>query len=167
MAHTNHPMTRLSSHTTANLLKGSAILWGIWGMVHLGVGLLIVWQAGAGHIADAIHGMTPAVDLTTLQIDYPASVGAIIQQHGWNLGWFGVVTLIGSVYIWKQNIMAIFATAVVGGLADIGYFVFIDLAGLALPPGPQMTYICGLAIVLSFYAYFQGSLRGSGVVTPS
>ena len=160
-------MTRLSSKATVNLLKVSAILWAVWGLVHLSVGVLIMWQVGVGQLVDAIHGITPAVDIAMLQIAYPDSVGAIIQQHGWNLCWFGVVTLIGSGYIWKQNIPAIFATAIIGGLADVGYFVFIDFAGLALPPGPQMTYICGAAIVLSVYAFFQGSLRDSRVVTQS
>ncbi len=160
-------MTRLSPKATANVLKVSAILWGIWGLVHVGVGMLIMWQTSVGQIADAIHGITPAVDMATLQMAYPASVGAIMQQHGWNLAWFGVVTLIGGGYIWKQNVMAIFATALVGGLADFGYFIFIDLAGLALPPGPQMTYICGAAIVLSVYAFFRGSLRNSCMVTSS
>ena len=160
-------MARLSSKATGNLLKVSATLWAVWGLVHLCVGMLIMWQAGVGQLADAIHGITPAVDIETLRIAYPASVGAIIQQHGWNLCWFGVVTLVGSVYVWKQNISAIFATAIVGGLADIGYFVFVDFAGLALPPGPQMTYICGAAIVLSLYAFFQGSLRDSRVVMQS
>jgi len=42
--------------------------------------------------------------------------------------------------------------AFLGGFADLGYFLFVDLAGYADPPGPQMTYICATAIALSLYA---------------
>lgn len=44
----------------------------------------------------------------------------------------------------------------VGGLLDVGYFVFIDLGGYNnFVPGTVMTIISARAITSSFYAYFK------------
>ena len=55
----------------------------------------------------------------------------------------------------EKNAIAIWLAILIGGLGDLGYFMFIDLADLAIPPGPQMTWISGLAIILSLYVYFR------------
>ena len=59
------------------------------------------------------------------------------------------------IVIWKHKSWAILLASLVGGLGDLGYFLFIDLANLAIPPGPQMTWISGLAVVLGLYVYFR------------
>ena len=145
-------MSQLNHSTTRTLLKISASLWVSWGVVHTLAGILTI----SGDTATAAAGIADAVDPATLAMDYPDAVGAIINQHGFNLLWAGVVTIIGGIYIWRESIAAIFVSALVGGLLDIGYFIFIDLGGYNnFVPGTVMTIISGLAIVLSFYAYFQ------------
>ncbi|MEM6715184.1 MAG: hypothetical protein AAGD09_12490 [Cyanobacteria bacterium P01_F01_bin.56] len=134
------------------LLKTSAILWVIWGLVHAFAGVMTI----SGDTATATAGIADAVDPATLAMDYPDAVGAIINQHGFNLLWAGVVTIIGGIFIWRKSVIAIFVTALVGGLLDLGYFIFIDLGGYNhFVPGTVMTIISATAIVLSFYAYFQ------------
>jgi CHASE2 domain-containing sensor protein len=89
-------------------------------------------------------------------MDYPDAVGALLGQHGFNLFWFGIVTLICAFFIWRRNTNAIFLAAIVGGLADIGYFLFLDLGGFVnFVPGTVMTLFSAAAIILSFYAYFK------------
>ncbi|MCG8467654.1 MAG: hypothetical protein MJB57_05505, partial [Gemmatimonadetes bacterium] len=104
---------------------------------------------------EALHGIAGRVDLSSLQMSYPSAVVATLEQHAFNLGWFGLVTLVGSVYVWRRSVAAIFLCALVGGLGDLGYFLFIDLGDLAVPPGPQMTWISGSAIVSSLLVYFR------------
>ena len=134
------------------LLKISAILWVIWGLVHAFAGIMTI----SGDTAIATAGIADAVDPTTLEMDYPDAVGAIINQHGFNLLWAGVVTIIGGIFIWRKSVAAIFVTALVGGLMDLGYLIFIDFGGYnKFVPGTVMTIISATAIVLSFYAYFQ------------
>ena len=83
-------------------------------------------------------------------------VGAIIQQYGSNLGWIGLVTLVCAIFIWRRSVVAVFLAALVGGLADVGYFLFLDLGGFVnFVPGSIMTIFSGTAILLSFYAYFS------------
>ena len=146
-------MPQLSQQTNHTLLKISAVLWVIWGVVHGLAGILTI----SGDTASAISGIADGVDPTLLAMEYPDAVGGIINQHGFNLLWGGVVTIIGGVFIWRKSVAAIFVSALVGGLLDVGYFIFIDLGGYNnFVPGTVMTIISASAVVLSFYAYSKG-----------
>jgi len=135
---------------TSLLLKSSVVLWIIWGVVHILFGVLII-NGDAGFGVQAIGN---AAELP--QINYPDALGAIMNQHGWNLVWFGVVTIIGAIFIWRGSYTAIWVSAMVGGLADLGYFIFLDLGGyVKFFPGTLMTIIALAAIVLSFIVYFK------------
>ncbi len=138
------------------LFKVSAVLWIIWGVVHIFAGAITVYFINANDMSSAVSGIADAVDPTTLQMNYPAAAGAVIAQHGFNLFWIGIVTLISAFYIWKGNRNAIFLAAICGGLADLGYFLFLDLGGFVnFVPGTVMTIFSASAIILSFYANFK------------
>lgn len=142
----------LNRRKSSTALKISAILWVIWGVVHALAGILTI----SGDTASATMAIADGVDPAVLAIAYPDAVSAIINQHGFNLLWGGVVTIVGGVFIWRQNVAAIFISALVGGLLDVGYFIFIDLGGYnKFVPGTVMTIISATAIALSFYVYFQ------------
>jgi hypothetical protein len=127
----------------------------VWGLVHTLAGVLTISAVVSDNTVQAVTSIADGVDPVLLEIEYPDAVGGIIGQHGFNLLWFGIVTIIGAVFIWRQNALAIFMTAMVGGLADVGYFIFIDLAGYAnFVPGTVMTIVSASAIILSFIAYF-------------
>ncbi len=131
-------------------LKVSAILWIVWGIVYLLAGIVTIG-------VDATTGFQgiAAVGPEELVADYHPAVEAVLNQHGWNLLWAGAVTIVGAVFIWRQNITAIWVTALVGGLVDVGYLVFIDLGGFGIFfPGTSMTIVSASAIVLSFWAWF-------------
>lgn len=139
-------------------LKISASLWVIWGIVHMLAGILTMNFVLSGNIAQGFSGIADAVDPATLQLDYPDAVGAVLGQHGFNLFWIGTVTLICAYLIWRKRKNAIFLAAIVGGLADLGYFLFLDLGGYVnFVPGTVMTLISSAAIILSFYAYFRNA----------
>lgn len=135
------------------LPKISAVSWFIWGFVHAFAGVMVI----GGDATAAVQAIADAVSADTLAMSYPDAVGGIINQHGWNLLWFGVATAVGAIFIWRNSVTAIFITAMVGGLADLGYFIFLDLAGYVnFVPGTVMTIVSSLAIILSFVAYYQG-----------
>lgn len=138
------------------LLKTSAVLWIIWGLVHILAGVLTMRGILTGDISSSVAGISDAIDPSTLQMDYPKAAGAIIGQHGFNLFWIGIVTFISAFYVWKGNKSAIFLAAITGGLADLGYFLFMDLGGFVnFVPGTVMTIVSSLAIILSFYVHLQ------------
>lgn len=133
------------------LLRVAAVLWVIWGLVHMLGGVLTM----SGTTTEAVQGIADAVEPATLELDYPDAVGAIINQHGFNLFWIGAVTLVCAWFIWRRSVLAVFLAALVGGLADVGYFVFLDLGGhVNFVPGTLMTIFSSTAIVTSFIAYF-------------
>lgn len=138
------------------LLKTAAILWIIWGLVHILAGVMTMQGILTNDIAASIAGIADAIDSETLQMNYPEAAGAIIGQHGFNLFWIGIVTFICGFFIWKGSKNAIFLAAITGGLADLGYFLFMDLGGYVnFVPGSVMTIVSLLAIVLSFYAHLK------------
>ena len=137
------------------MLRTAAVLWLVWGLVHVAAGIMTL----AAETVAKVQGIADGVDPATLAVVYPDAVGAILNQHGFNLLWFGIVAIVGAWFIWRQNVTAVFVTAVVGGLADIGYFVFVDLGGYNnFVPGTVMTIVSASAIVLSVYAWSR--LRG-------
>ena len=141
-----------------NLLKISSVLWVIWGIVHIAGGIVLI----SSDTVTGISGIADAVDPESLKMNYPHAVGAIVKQLGFNIGWAGIVTLIGAIFIWRKNAIAIFVTAMVGGLFDTAYFIFIDLGGFGnFLPGGIMTYVSATAIILSFYAYFKSKKPNS------
>ena len=131
------------------------VLWIIWGLVHILAGVMTMKGVLTDDISASIIGIADAVEPSTLQIDYPKAAGAVIGQHGFNLFWIGIVTFISAFYIWKGNKNAIFLAALTGGLADLGYFLFMDLGGyVKFMPGTLMTIVSSLAVITSFYYYY-------------
>ncbi|MEM8944994.1 MAG: hypothetical protein AAGD11_07395 [Planctomycetota bacterium] len=145
------PSNAKSGRSAGILLKITAILWVIWGLVHVLAGVMTISR----DTAQAVQGIADAVERESLEVPYPEAAGAIIKQHGFNLLWIGAVTTICAVFIWRQSTTAIFLAAMIAGLADIGYFLFLDLGGYVnFLPGTAMTLICAAAVVISFFAYF-------------
>ena len=145
----------MSASLQGTILKVAAVLWVIWGLVHVLAGVIVLSSDATG----GVQAIADAVDPETLVHDYAPAVGGILNQHGWNLAWFGLATLIGGVMIWRQNMTAIWVTGMIGGLADLGYLLFVDLPGFVhFVPGTLMTFVSGTAIVLSF-AVWRGGFK--------
>ena len=140
-------------------LKLAAILWVIWGLVHSFAGVMVLSAdaaAGLAAIADAIPD-------DAFQLDYHPAVGGILNQHAWNLLWFGLVTIICGALIWRANMTAIWVAAMVGGLADLGYFLFVDLPGYVnFFPGTAMTLVSSSAIILSGWVWLTARKYAKG-----
>ncbi|MEN1728619.1 MAG: hypothetical protein AAGJ52_09265 [Pseudomonadota bacterium] len=143
---------RTMTKPQSNALRLATLLWIVWGLVHILAGIIILSSdASAGFAAVA-----DAVDSAALAADYHPAVGGILKQHGFNLLWIGTVTFIGAFFIWRGQATAIWVTALVGGLADVGYLLFVDLPGyVRFFPGTLMTIVSASAIVLSFWAWRQ------------
>ncbi|MBX2853283.1 MAG: hypothetical protein KTR15_16230 [Phycisphaeraceae bacterium] len=141
--------TTTPAHTdplSKNLLRLTAVLWVVWGLVHVLAGVMTISQDTSA----AASGIADAVDPAQLEMAYHAAVGAIINQHGFNLLWIGAFTTVCAVFVWQRKALAIWLAALIAGITDIGYFIFIDLGGYAnFIPGTVMTIICASAVLLS------------------
>lgn len=144
------------------LFKIAAILWIVWGLVHVFAGVMTTKFILNGDISAAVAGIADKVPPETLKANYPKASGTIIGQHGFNLLWIGLVTFISAFFVWKGNKNAVFLAALTGGLADLGYFLFMDLGGhVNFMPGTLMTLVSASAIILSFFAHFKGKSSNS------
>ena len=134
------------TQTQSTLLKIAAVLWVIWGLVHAFAGIIVLTSDATGGF-DAIADAIPTADLAH---DYHPAVGGILNQHGWNLLWAGSATIIGGILVWRGNMTAIWVSAMVGGLFDLGYLLFVDFPGYVnFFPGTVMTIVSASAILLS------------------
>lgn len=141
-------------------LRSITILWIIWGLVHVLAGVMTMSLEPAVAIAGIADGVDPRA-LTDL--DYHPAAGAVLRQHGWNLAWLGATTVACGVLIWRRSETALWLAALVGGMADLGYFIFLDLPGhVNFVPGTVMTLVSGSAIVSSAWIWLsrRGSPRG-------
>lgn len=143
------------------LLRIISILWVVWGFVHVFAGAVTMSR----DTPDAIAGVADAVDPAELVGTYHAATGALINQHGFNLFWIGLVTMVCAVLIWRGGrhlSYTLLLAAIVGGLADVGYFVFMDLGGFVnFMPGTVMTIFSGSAIVLSVWVWWNARSTSS------
>ncbi|MEO1479883.1 MAG: hypothetical protein AAFV01_15025 [Bacteroidota bacterium] len=140
------------------LLKVAAVLWVIWGLVHILAGVLTIGHEGAAKV----QGIADAVDPATIAITYPDAALAVLNQHGWNLAWIGLTTTVCAPLVWKGRAWAVYVAAWVGGMADVGYFLFMDLGGFVnFVPGTVMTIVSASAIGLSFVG-LRGMASASG-----
>jgi len=132
------------NNTQINALRATAILWVIWGVVHCFFGVAIMATGASEGFAAIAAGVSPEA----VSAAYHPAVSAILNQHGWNLLWFGIVTTVGGVMVWRRNLTAIWVSSMVGGLADLGYLAFVDIGGYGtFFPGTLMTLIAGSAIL--------------------
>lgn len=140
------------TNTQTTALKIAAVLWVIWGLVHAFAGVMVL----ISDASDGFAAIADAIDPEALAADYHPAVGGILNQHAWNLLWFGAATIIGGFFIWRGNLTTIWVTAMVGGLADLGYLLFVDFPGYVnFFPGTVMTFISGSAILLSGWVWLS------------
>ncbi len=140
------------TQSQTSLLKLASVLWVIWGLVHMLAGIMTIIQPAS----QAFAAIADAVEPSLLSADYHPAVAAILNQHGFNLLWIGLTTTVGAMFIWRGAMTAIWVTALVGGLADVGYFLFVDMPGFVnFFPGTLMTLISASAIATSFWVWFK------------
>ena len=141
---------------SAVILKTISVLWVIWGLVHAFAGIMTM----VGDTPTAIAAIADAVDPALLAGPYHEAAGAVINQHGFNLFWIGLTTAVCAVFIWRGNLTAMFIAGLTGGLADVGYFLFLDLGGFVhFVPGTVMTLISSAAILLSLWVWMQSRAK--------
>lgn len=151
------PPGECTMKVSTGLFAVAAVFWIVWGGVHVLAGVMTMYQpAGL-----AMAGIADAVDPALLTgVPYPDAAGAILDQHGWNLAWVGMTTIVCAAGVWRGQLWGLAVAGLVGGMADLGYFLFLDLGGFVhVVPGTIMTGVSAGAIALSASAWF---LRRSG-----
>ena len=129
------------------LFRTTSILWGLWGVVHIlgGLSMLSVLSGG-------VKSLPESVLVKMMGNDMPLHIVPTLMEHNLNNTWFGLVILIGSFFVWKTNRNAVLFCSIVGGLAQLGYTIFIVFPGYSELPGVVMSFVVLAAIVFGMIA---------------
>lgn len=107
-----------------------AIFFALWGLMHVAFGAQMIMLNASGSanaILDAIYldtGPVPTPDPLGSTID------AIMNQHAWNLLWFGLAsTIVAIFWNWRNSVAGYWANMVLVSAADIGFMVAIMMPG--------------------------------------
>ena len=109
-----------------------AIFFFLWGVMHVAFGIQILSMKSNGATIDVID----AIYLDDGPVKTPRELGSVVHslmnQHAWNLLWFGVVsTIVGIFFNWRNSVAGYWANMIVVGAADIGFIVAVLVPGYA------------------------------------
>lgn len=129
------------------VFRVAAVLWAMWGALHLVAGLSVLTT-----FASEVVGVPESVQLTVMGGDLPFYVRRTLAEHSFNNTWFGLVVLVGSLLVWKRSRLGVFLCTIVGGLAHVGFTIFLVVPGYSNAVGVAMTLIAAGAFTLSVAA---------------
>ncbi len=138
----------MENRTTSNIFfKTASILWGLWGFVHLFAGFSML-----SVLSEGIESLPESVLVKMMGNDMPLHIVPTLMEHNFNNTWFGLVILTGSFFVWKANRTAVLLCSIVGGLAQLGFTIFIVFPGYSELPGVIMSFVVVTAIVFGMIA---------------
>jgi len=138
-------MEKIENNMSSKIIfRTTSLLWGLWGVVHLLGGLTMLFTLKGG-----IESIPESVDVKNLP---PLHIVPTLMEHNFNNTWFGLVILIGSFFVWKANRNAVLFCSVVGGLAHLGFAIFIVFPGHGDMVGVVLSFVVLAAIVFGIIA---------------
>lgn len=107
--------------------KIGAVLYALWGVVHVigGMSILAAWmERGAAGVIDVMGGPSGAV------MDGSALLSGVAGYHFFNIGWIGaVVTVIAVTLNWSNSKAGCWFNLALVGLLDAGLIIFMLIPG--------------------------------------
>ena len=138
-------MEKIKNNMTSKILfRITSILWGLWGFVHLLGGLTMLFVLKGG-----LESVPESVDVKNLP---PLHIVPTLMEHNFNNLWFGLTILIASFFVWKVNRNAVLFCSIVGGLAHLGFAIFIVFQGHSDLVGVVLSFVVLAAIVFGIIA---------------
>lgn len=112
--------------------KIGAVFFILWGVMHIAFAYQIFDMNINGSTIDVIDTIYLDAGPVETPRELGSVIGALMNQHAWNLLWFGVVsTVIGVFFNWRNSVAGYWVNMVVVGAADIGFIGAILLPGYA------------------------------------
>ena len=110
--------------------KWGAIFYILWGVMHAMIGIQILSTNLEQSTYAVITNLYADTGSTLTPHELGSVISAIMNQHAWNLLWFGVfATVVAVKWNWKNNVAAYWTNLTVVSLADIGFIVAILIPG--------------------------------------
>jgi hypothetical protein len=112
-------------------------------------------NAGAGQ-----SGITSATGIDYESYEYPVHTSRVFLQHGINLAFFGIFSHL-AIFAMLFDSKAANLIALAPFLADVGYFIAVDIPELGAFTGQIQTYIISIALACVTTFTFRNSDMGS------
>jgi len=113
-----------------NFYKTGAVLYILWGVMHVMWGGTLLMKAASegGTAALAVIASTTPAAMLPQNLDGVAT--GVIEQHAWNLMWFGLFAVIVAVTMnWKNSRTGYWLNLVVVSAADLGFIFAVMVPG--------------------------------------
>lgn len=107
-----------------------AIFYALWGLMHVAFGAQMLMLNASGSATAILE----AIYLDSGPIATPDQLGstidAIMNQHAWNLLWFGMASTFVAIFMnWRNSLPGYWINAVLVSAADLGFIVAIMMPG--------------------------------------
>lgn len=128
-----------------------AVFYILWGVMHAIFGIQILILNMGGSTYDVVQ----SIYLDAGPVPTPRETGSVIEaimnQHAWNLLWFGVFSaVVGALYNWRNSKAGYWSNLAVVSLADIGFIGFVLIPGyVSLMVGIWGPLLWVLAVIFS------------------
>lgn len=111
-----------------------AVFYVLWGIMHVMFAIQILMLNIGESTYAVIQGIYSDTGPVATPRDLGSVAGAIMNQHAWNLFWFGAfATLVGVMYNWRNSLSGYWSNLAVVSLADIGFIGAILIPGYVSP----------------------------------
>ena len=112
--------------------KLGAIFYILWGIMHAMFGAQIIMLNMSESSYAVIQSIYADIGPATTPKELGSVIGALMNQHGWNLLWFGVfAVVVGAFCNWRNSVSGYWYNLAVVSLADIGFIVAVLIPGYA------------------------------------
>ena len=110
--------------------KWGALCYILWGIMHAMIGIqILILNLGESPYAVIANLYSDSGPQATPR-ELGSVVAALMNQHAWNLLWFGVfAVVVGAVWNWRNSIAGYWANLAVVSLADIGFIAAVLIPG--------------------------------------
>jgi len=134
-----------------NAHKIGAILYGLWGVLHIYFGVWMLYALSTEGAAAVIAIVGSGVPESTLPQSLDPVTAATIGQHAWNILWFGIFGVVVAAFLnWKNSLAGYWANLVVVSAGDAGFTVAILIPGyIAISDGIEGPLLWIPAVIFS------------------
>jgi len=131
----------------------------LWGVMHAMIGIQILSINLSHSTTDVINTLYLDSGLVKTPAELGSVVSALMNQHAWNLLWFGMfAVIVGALWNWRNHRAAYWANLAVVSLADVGFIVAILIPGyISVAVGIWGPILWLVAVVFSTLGLKQAS----------
>jgi hypothetical protein len=139
--------------------KIGAVCYVLWGIVHLGVGAVMLYRLATEGGTAALAQSSSAIPAEELPQNLTGAASALVGQNAWNLMVFGCFALVVAVTLnWNNSRLGYWLNLAVVSAVDVGFIYAFVLPGyIRLSDGLPGPALWVLAVIFSTIGFMANS----------